>query len=121
MLTSNLSSFEQPELSAMTEEFFREGYLLIPNILSEAQVEALRVKTDEFAANPDTAKKHLTYAATAFVLRYCHELDPLFQEMTVHPAILQIVQSVLGNNARFNAMNIIRNSQGQAISNWHVP
>jgi hypothetical protein len=40
--------------------------------------------------------------------------------MTVHPAILQIVQSVLGNNARFNAMNIIRNSQGQAISNWHV-
>ena len=120
MLTSNLSSFEQPELSAMAEEFFREGYLLIPNILSEAQVEALRVKTDEFAANPDTAKKHLTYAATAFVLRYCHELDPLFQAMTVHPAILQIVQSVLGNNAKFNAMNIIRNSQGQAISNWHV-
>lgn len=120
MLTSNLSSFEQTELSAMAEEFFRDGYLLIPNILSEAQVEALRVKTDEFAANPDTAKKHLTYAATAFVLRYCHELDPLFQAMTVHPAILQIVQSVLGNNARFNAMNIIRNSQGQAISNWHV-
>lgn len=120
MLTFNLTSLEQPELSAMAEEFFREGYLLIPNILSEAQVEALRAKTDEFAANPNTAKKHLTYAATAFVLRYCHELDPLFQEMTVHPAILQIVQSVLGNNARFNAMNIIRNSQGQAISNWHV-
>lgn len=118
------SSAAQPTptatVAAIAEEFFREGCVLIPNILTAAEVAALRAITDESARNPDPASKHISFAGNTFVLRYCHEIDPLFQAMTTRPAILQIVEAVLGANAKFNAMNVIRNEQGQAISRWHV-
>ena len=115
------STILQPEvITAIAEEFFREGGVHIPQVLSADEVTALRTKTDEYAANPNTASKHLTTAANAFVLRYCHELDPLFQAMTTHEPIVKVVEAVLGPDARFNAMNVIRNGHGQAISRWHV-
>ncbi|NJR52215.1 MAG: phytanoyl-CoA dioxygenase family protein [Leptolyngbyaceae cyanobacterium CSU_1_3] len=104
----------------IAEEFFRDGCVLIPNIFTAAEVAALRAKTDEYALNPDPQSKHTSYAGNAFVLRYCHEIDPLFQAMTTRPAIRRIVEAILGANAKFNAMNVIRNGPGQAISRWHV-
>ncbi|MBX3013890.1 MAG: phytanoyl-CoA dioxygenase family protein [Caldilineaceae bacterium] len=114
------ATLDEPTLTAFTDEFFREGGVLIPSILTTAEVTALRTKTDDYAADPNTASKHLTMAGNAFVLRYCHELDPLFQAMTTHPTIMQVVKAVLGNDARFNALNVIRNGPGQAIARWHV-
>lgn len=120
MSAVSASTFPASSVTEIAEEFFREGCAIIPNILSAAEVAALRAKTDEFALNPDPQSKHTSYADTTFVLRYCHEIDPLFQAMTTHPAILPIVAAVLGAKAKFNAMNVIRNAQGQAISRWHV-
>jgi ectoine hydroxylase-related dioxygenase (phytanoyl-CoA dioxygenase family) len=110
----------EPGLNKVVEEFFRQGSVLIPHVLTGDEVQALRAKTDEFAASTDPKGKHYTFAANAFVLRYCHELDPLFQAMTAHPTILKVAEAVLGPNPKFNAMNVIRNGQGQAISHWHV-
>lgn len=120
MSAVSASTFPAQSVTAIAEEFFREGCAIIPNILTATEVAALRAKTDESALNPDPQSKHTSYAGTTFVLRYCHEIDPLFQAMTAHPAILPIVEAVLGANAKFNAMNVIRNEQGQAISRWHV-
>lgn len=109
------------KLAEIAEEFFREGGVLIPNLFTAEEVAALRAKTDEFALNPNPKSRHTSYAGeNAFVLRYCHEIDPLFQAMTARPAILSIVEAVLGPKAGFNAMNVIRNGPGQAISHWHV-
>jgi ectoine hydroxylase-related dioxygenase (phytanoyl-CoA dioxygenase family) len=120
-MTTATTTILQPEaLTALADEFFHEGGVRIPNVLSAAEVAALRAKTDEYAANPATASKHLTYAANAFVLRYCQELDPIFNAMITHEQIYKVVEAVLGPDARFNAMNVIRNGQGQAISRWHV-
>lgn len=120
-MTTATTTILQPEaLTAIADEFFREGGVRIPNVLSAAEVAALRAKTDEYAANPTTASKHLTYAANAFVLRYCQELDPIFNAMITHEQIYKVAEAVLGPDARFNAMNVIRNGQGQAISRWHV-
>jgi ectoine hydroxylase-related dioxygenase (phytanoyl-CoA dioxygenase family) len=120
MTTATTTTLQPDALTALAEEFFREGGVHIPNVLSADEVAALRAKTDEYAANPATASKHLTYAANAFVLRYCHELDPLFNAMITHEQIYKVAEAVLGPDARFNAMNVIRNGQGQAISRWHV-
>ena len=117
---SHTPSLSQQALSAMAEEFFREGCALIPNILAPDEVAALRAKTDEYALNPDPASKHTSFAANAFVLRYCHEIDPLFPALTTRPAILAIAEAVLGANPQFNAMNVIRNGPGQAITRWHL-
>jgi ectoine hydroxylase-related dioxygenase (phytanoyl-CoA dioxygenase family) len=121
MSGTNSTVLTSLQLAEIADEFFRQGCAVIPNILTAAEVAALRAKTDEYALNPDPKSKHTSYAGNnAFVLRYCHEIDPLFQAMMARPAILSIVEAVLGPNAKFNAMNVIRNGQGQAISRWHV-
>jgi ectoine hydroxylase-related dioxygenase (phytanoyl-CoA dioxygenase family) len=109
---------EDPQKVA--EVFSQEGCVLIPNVLTPEEVAQLREKTDAFAADETIAAKHRTSAGNAFVLRFCHELDAVFANVLEKKSVLQITEAVLGKNARFNAMNVIRNGPGQAISNWHV-
>ncbi len=100
----------------VAEVFAQEGCVLIPNVLTAEEVALLREKTDRYLFDETIAPKH----RTGFVLRYCHELDPVFADILTKESVAQIADAVLGKNARFNAMNVIRNAPGQAISNWHV-
>ena len=120
MSVANLALSNQQAMETIVDEFYREGSVLIPNVLSADEVDALRAKTDHYAAIAEPGSRHYSLAANAFVLRYCHELDPLFSAMMTHAPILQVVHAVLGADAKFNAMNVIRNGPGQAISRWHV-
>lgn len=104
----------------VAEVFFREGCVRIPNVLTPEEVNQLRTKTDHYAATLTPDSKHYSYAMSAFVLRRCHELDPDFEKIMHKESIIQIAEAVLGPNARFNAMNVIRNEPGQAIARWHV-
>ena len=107
-------------LSQLAEAFFREGSAVITGVLSSSEVAMLRAKTDECAASPATPAKHISYAGNTLVLRRCHEMDPLFEALTTREAMRKIAQAVLGPEPRFNAMNVIRNGRGEAISYWHV-
>ncbi len=83
-------------------------------------VAALRAKTDAFAADTSLTARHRTWVGDAFVLRHCHELDPVFAEVTAASSILALANAVLNTGAVFNAMNVIRNEPGQAIDRWHI-
>lgn len=109
-----------PEMQPIVEEFFREGCVLVPGILNAVEVAALRAKTDDLAADPNTSERHISYVGDTFVLRYCHEADALFAETAAHESVLSLVGAVLDSGVVFNAMNVIRNGPGQAISRWHV-
>lgn len=119
-VSTSARPFSEQETQRIAETFFREGSVLIPGVLTADEVAALRAKTDAYAGDPETAGKHISHVGTTFVLRRCHELDPLFREMTAREPIVSIVEAVLGAGARFNASNVIRNGPGQAISQWHV-
>jgi ectoine hydroxylase-related dioxygenase (phytanoyl-CoA dioxygenase family) len=106
-----------PEIAA---EFFREGVALVPGVLSREEVAALCAKTDALEADPNTPEKHRSYVGDTFVLRRCHEADPLFAELIERESIVGLAAAVLDSGAAFNAMNVIRNAPGQAISGWHV-
>ncbi len=108
------------DLDEMAETFFREGCVLVPGALAPELVDALRQKTDECAADPTIDKRHLSWVGDTFVLRRCQEIDAIFDELTRHPEIFRCAEAILGNGAAFNAMNVIRNGTGQAISRWHV-
>ena len=115
-----VTPLSQQELRQITDEFFREGCVVVPKVLTADEVATLRTKTDEYASDPNTPSKHIDHVGTALVLRRCHELDPVFADMVRHQSIVQIAEAVLGPEAAFNAMNIIRNEPGEAIYNWHV-
>ena len=108
------------DIQPILEEFSREGCVLVPGIFSPEEVAALREKTDRFAADETLAARHRTWAGDTLVLRYCRDLDPLFAEAAARESIMHLVEGVLGKGPAFNAMNIIRNGPGQAISYWHV-
>jgi ectoine hydroxylase-related dioxygenase (phytanoyl-CoA dioxygenase family) len=114
------SPLDEQQTEQVTQVFFREGCVVITGVLTPAETAALRAKTDEYAANPTTSPKHISYAYNTLIMRRCHEMDPLFEAMTVHPQIRKVVEAVLGSDARFNACNVLRNETGQAISRWHV-
>jgi ectoine hydroxylase-related dioxygenase (phytanoyl-CoA dioxygenase family) len=108
------------EMEPIIEEFFREGCVLVPGILDAEAVAALRAKTDALAADPNCSDRHKSFVGDTFVLRYCHEADPLFAEVAARDSIVSLAAAVLSSGAEFNAMNVIRNEPGQAISRWHI-
>ncbi|HZT41338.1 MAG TPA: phytanoyl-CoA dioxygenase family protein [Chthonomonadaceae bacterium] len=113
--------FSEERCHQIAEEFFREGCVLVPGVLTPEEVIALREKTDDyFARRDEIPQKHVSYVHGAFVLRYGADLDPLFAAMVTREPIFSLAAGVLGPEPRFNALNVIRNEPGQAISRWHV-
>ena len=104
----------------LRKTFFQEGCVLIPGVLSATEAAAFRAKTDAYAAELPAESPHISHVGATLVLRRCRELDPAFRDILSWPTILQIAEAVLGRDARFNAMNVIRNAPGQAIAHWHV-
>lgn len=105
----------------IAEEFFREGCVLVPGVLSADEVAELRSRTDRYFEDRATLPpKHVSYANGAFVLRHGAELDPLFAAMVTREPLPSLAAAVLGPKPAFNALNVIRNEPGQAISYWHV-
>lgn len=113
--------FSEEQNRQIAETFFREGCALVPGVLAPEEVVALREKTDDYFARRDSlAPRHVSFVHDAFVLRYGAELDPLFAALVTQEPIYSLAAAVLGNDPRFNALNVIRNEPGQAISRWHV-
>ncbi len=113
--------FDVERCSRIAETFFREGSVLAPGVLTPAEVTNLRAKTDAYFASRETLPpRYVSYVNGAFVLRYGAELDPMYEEITTRESIVNLVTAVLGPQPSFNALNVIRNEPGQAISNWHV-
>ncbi len=113
--------FAEERSREIVEEFFREGCVLVPGVLSAEEVAELRSRTDHYFENRATLdEKYVSYVNNAFVLRYGAELDPFLNAMVTREPIHSLATAVLGPNPAFNALNVIRNAPGQAISYWHV-
>ena len=105
----------------IADEFAREGCVLVPGVLSPEEVQSLRERTDDyFRRRDEIPPQHVSTVYGAFVLRRGAELDPLFASVVTREPIQSLVAAVLGPRPRFNALNVIRNEPGQAISRWHV-
>jgi hypothetical protein len=113
--------FEAEKNARIAEEFSREGSVLVPGVLTAEEVAELRARTDRyFETRESLPPKHVSYVHGAFVLRYGAELDPMLNAVVTHEPIHSLVTAVLGPQPAFNALNVIRNEPGQAISVWHV-
>jgi len=106
-----------PLTEAQTKEvidnFYREGFALVPGVLGADEVAFLRRRTDELAADE-------TVYRDGCVIRHPQERDLAFAQLFVREPILSLVKEILGPEARFAGQNVIRNTPGQAISHWHV-
>ena len=119
--TQTSKAFSEERCREIAAEFSREGCVVVPSVLSAAEAAELRARTDHYFDHRDSIPaRHVSYVAGAFVLRYGADLDPIYADMITREPIHSLVAAVLGPHHRFNALNVIRNEPGQAISNWHV-
>lgn len=128
--------FTEARTTEIAEQFFRDGFVHIPEVLTAEEVTALRETSDalfadpELAArtNPDLADVHYiqrgthteTQESLPFILRNTIELDPIFRDMLLREPILSLAEAIVGENAKFCGQNVLRNLPGLSIDRWHV-
>ena len=103
------------------EKFHRDGFALIPGVLTRDEIAALREVTDRCFDDPVLAgTDYVSGQGDGFVLRNTLELDAVFVDMLIREPILSLAEAVVGEDCKFCGQNVIRNARGQAIDLWHV-
>jgi Phytanoyl-CoA dioxygenase (PhyH) len=116
--TGRTTPLPESEAAETLERFWRDGYAVVPGVLSPEECAFLRRRTDELdlrlrPATPDAGEG-------LFILRDGERHDRAFVELFAREPILSLVRAILGPECRFCAHNVVRNPPGTAISHWHV-
>lgn len=124
----------------IVDQFLRDGYVHVPNVLTAGEILALRQRTDELLNDPDLRKRDSTGSADGvfvqmekpdtsgeaipFFLRNTIELDQIFRDMLLREPIFSLAEAILSFNyykgMKFVGQNVIRNKPGLSIDTWHV-
>ena len=112
---------DDSQLEQILDQFYQDGFSLIPGVLTEGEIRAIREVTDRCFNDPVLVGTDYTSGnGDGFVLRNTIELDPIFVDMLIREPILSLAEAILGVGCKFCGQNVIRNAPGQAISKWHV-
>lgn len=118
------------ELDAWVAQYAEHGYLIVPNLLSKAETDALRATTDRISATAlgmtadsvefDFEDGHTPEAPMIQRMKKPHRVDPLYFAMAKHPRILAFIQRICGADVRLNhsKMNMKAARVGSALE-WH--
>lgn len=110
--------FSDERTAALLADFHRDGYVVIPGVLTPEEVGAMVERIHGFFADDRLAETHNRYGD--IVMTRLFELDPFFRDMLVREPIISLVEAVLGPKCHLIAQNCVRNPRGQAIDSWHV-
>ncbi len=127
--------FSPQKTQEIVEQFFRDGYVHIPGVLTPGEISALRDKTDELLDDPKLQARYNPNLGDAryvqvrdhktsgeelpFILRNSIELDQIFRDMLVREPIFSLAEAAVGRDSKFCGQNVIRNLPGLSIDQWH--
>jgi phytanoyl-CoA hydroxylase len=115
---------------AQIDEYNEIGAIVVPNVLSAAEVAGLRRVTDAFVEKSRAVTKHddifdLEDTHTPSQprvrrIKTAHLHDPLYAALVNHPGIVAVLQSLGGPNIRFDTakLNLKAANFGAAVE-WH--
>lgn len=103
---------------AIVAQFHRDGYALVPAVLTPSEVADLREEIDAIFADPLRMVKHRH--GFEFVAARLFDGEPMFQALLTREPIAGLVTAILGPGAEVVGLNAIRNPPTVSISNWHV-
>jgi phytanoyl-CoA hydroxylase len=111
--------------------FYRDnGYLVVPEVLSRAEVEALREVTDAFVERAraltshdeiyDLEDSHSAAEPRVRRIKTPHRWDDTYRRMVDHPNILAVLQKLWGPSIRFDVSKLNLKAAGYgAPVEWH--
>lgn len=112
------------------ETYNRRGYIVVPNVLSEAEVADLRRVTEEFVEGSravsahtdiyDLEDGHTKDSPKVRRIKTPHAWHPVYEAMVRHPKILAVLQKLWGPNIRFDVSKLNLKSAGFGSPvEWH--
>jgi len=104
-----------PELLAQYE---RDGFLVLPHVLSPAEVAALREGVEKAFAVP--SEEAALYHMPEIWRPKMFEQGPAFEALVDHPGIAALVDAILGEDCHLIANSALRTSPGKTITFWHA-
>lgn len=119
------------ELSAkQIEAYWRDGFLIVENAVSENDVEELRRVTDEFVEGSrgvtehdgvyDLEPGHSASAPRVRRIKTPHTQHPIYDRIMRDPRLLSILQQVLGPAICFDTSKLnMKSPGGGAAVEWH--
>jgi ectoine hydroxylase-related dioxygenase (phytanoyl-CoA dioxygenase family) len=105
--------------SALLDQFFRDGYAVVPGVLTRDECAYLRRRTDELADDPAT-RNAVQHPGYSFVIINPLEHDRAFADLFIREPVYSLVQAILGRECRFCGQNVIRNRPGESVAHWHI-
>lgn len=99
--------------SSYIDAFYRDGFVILPQVLSPDEVQRLRAAVEKAFEGPEDG-----YGSILRTKMF--ERDKVFLDLMNKEGVLEFAQEVLGDNCHVIAVNAIRNQKGKGIDFWHV-
>ena len=107
--------------------FKRDGFVLIPGVLDQDEVSALRERTDSLIADNEGSENGYVQVVERterldepYILRHTNELDRMFCDLLIREPILGLMGTIFGPGVQQCGMNVLRNDKSKAIDEWHI-
>jgi ectoine hydroxylase-related dioxygenase (phytanoyl-CoA dioxygenase family) len=115
-------------LAAMTSEeretFLRDGYLLLPGVLTPEEVAAFRQRAEAVVAEAmarDAVFREATYHSNSFKVARLLERTDAFDELMDHPRVLGKLVSLIGHYIQVMGSEVfVRGAADEAITGFHT-
>lgn len=117
MSFSDTAVLDAAAIEEIVDRFHRDGFALVPGVLSGDECAELRQRTDALFDDP-AAPRNPGYSSFALADVAC--VDPLFCRLMVREPILPLVQSILGADLRYCGSGVLRNGRDAGVTFWHV-
>jgi ectoine hydroxylase-related dioxygenase (phytanoyl-CoA dioxygenase family) len=115
---TNQEPFSQDEMERLKADFFSDGFLHVPDVLSTREVEELKAGVDTVFSDEQWRDNGNLY--NDFIAVRLFEVALIFEQMLTREPIISLVESILGSDCHLIAQNVVRNAPGQAIDHFHV-
>jgi len=100
------------------QNFDQDGYLIFNNVLTAAQVNALRSALEPFIAKDVTGRNDFEGLKSNRVYALLAK-SPLFAELAIHPLALAFAEADLGASCLLSACLAINLQPGETVQPWH--
>ena len=112
-------SLQEETIRPQVDQFERDGYLVLPDVLSSEKVDRLNAAIDEVLAEEEPSVAHNIY--------HCIDRHPELASLIDEPTILPLVVNILGYNIQFFISNLSvrypnpddQQAHTWASINWH--
>lgn len=113
-----MAHFGGRSFAALREEFDREGYLIFPRVLGEAELARIRAALAPFLDRNIRGRNEFEGVATNRVYAMLAK-SPVFADLVAHPLALSFVEADLGPDCLLSACLAIKLHPGETAQPWH--